>query len=458
MIHYSSAINTGLSEANSNGDGYSINLVWNRAYTDDSSLRVGYNIYMSTEEKTLYSDGIKFVCLDDVDNVDILDLTPGQVYYFAVRAVEFNPSLFELNLIPRVFNNLVIPSESYLASNLTYSGNSIHLVDSEDFPQVGIVKVGAELINYNSNSANVLGINSTIIQRGFYGTKVSFHNTDGYDGISKLDSRVSLYFGLEEMNNVFYSVQNRFEFDNDAFTEADGYHQVIKDTLTTDLSFSDAQNIGFNSYDFAGWHRTSPVDLLSGACVGSYIGGEQHCADGYGGVGMMVRGMNLQEKNNQRQEVLLSVTGEPVCLIKRVHTGITCSCYQPSSEYADERCPYCLGTKFKLGYEQYFNPRRSDGRLMVSFGNADEDLKMTEAGLESEFMPECWTLTVPTIKDRDIIVRFNRDGTEDEFRYEVLSVSRNRTVLDQQGAQKFKIQRVRKFDPIYKIRSMFRRQ
>jgi hypothetical protein len=296
-----------------------------------------------------------------------------------------------------------------------------------------------------------LGINSTIIQRGFYGTKVSFHNTDGYDGISKLDSRVSLYFGLEEMNNVFYSVQNRFEFDNDAFTEADGYHQVIKDTLTTDLSFSDAQNIGFNSYDFAGWHRTSPVDLLSGACVGSYIGGEQHCADGYGGVGMMVRGMNLQEKNNQRQEVLLSVTGEPVCLIKRVHTGITCSCYQPSSEYADERCPYCLGTKFKLGYEQYFNPRRSDGRLMVSFGNADEDLKMTEAGLESEFMPECWTLTVPTIKDRDIIVRFNRDGTEDEFRYEVLSVSRNRTVLDQQGAQKFKIQRVRKFDPIYKI-------
>jgi hypothetical protein len=87
---------------------------------------------------------------------------------------------------------------------------------------------------------------------------------------------------------------------------------------------------------------------------------------------------------------------------------------------------------------------------MVRFSPTDDDLKMYEAGLESEFTSDVWTLTVPTIKDRDIIVRFNEDDTP-EFRYEVLSVNRNRTLTRLQGAQKFRVQRVRKTDVIYQI-------
>jgi hypothetical protein len=43
------------------------------------------------------------------------------------------------------------------------------------------------------------------------------------------------------------------------------------------------------------------------------------------------------------------------------------------------------------------------------------------------------------------------DGNE-EYRYEVLSVNRNNTVLGLQGGQKIKAQRIRKFDPAYQIR------
>jgi hypothetical protein len=147
----------------------------------------------------------------------------------------------------------------------------------------------------------------------------------------------------------------------------------------------------------------------------------------------------------------LSVTGRPAVLIKRVQTGITCACYLPSSEYPDDRCPFCYGTKFVYGYEQYFNPRRSDGRILVRPGPTDEQTKMYEAGLESEFPLGLWTLAVPTVKTRDVIVLFDIDDNE-EFRYEITTVTRNNTVIGQEGGQLFKVMRIRKFDPAYQIR------
>jgi hypothetical protein len=88
---------------------------------------------------------------------------------------------------------------------------------------------------------------------------------------------------------------------------------------------------------------------------------------------------------------------------------------------------------------------------MVRPGPTEENLKMQEAGLESEFGMDLWTLTVPTIKNRDVIVMFDMDDNE-EFRYEVAGVTRNNMITELQGGQKFRVQRVRKFDPIYQIR------
>ena len=90
---------------------------------------------------------------------------------------------------------------------------------------------------------------------------------------------------------------------------------------------------------------------------------------------------------------------------------------------------------------------------MFRFGPTKEDFKRDESGLENSFIPNCWTLVTPTIKDGDFIIRFNQDGTE-EWRYEIIDVDRNRTLLQESGAQKFTAVRVRKTDPICQVRSI----
>lgn len=287
--------------------------------------------------------------------------------------------------------------------------------------------------------------------RGFNSTPITSHTISGFDGYSYWNSLVTM-IAFQEDNGFdqVYACQSRFEYPNFPFTILDGYNQVLVDILSTDLSAADAANVTFPEYDYAGYHRTDPVLLLNGTCVGSYIGGQMGCIDGNGNYNIY-RGFSLQDQNTQRQEIKLSVDGRDAILIRRVNTGVTCACYLASSEYPDDRCPFCYGTKFVFGYEQYFNPRISSGHIRVRTSPTAENLKMHEAGLESEFPLDMWTLTVPTIKTRDVIVLFTQAGDE-EFRYEVGDVTRNNTILGLDGGQNFKTFRVRKTDPIYQIR------
>jgi hypothetical protein len=442
MVFYPNPVRSGLYLVSSLGDGYTINLRWRQAYVSSSSNRIAYNIYYSTVKETVFTEGIKYVSIDESLEANIIDLTPGQLYFFCV-------SLYDLTNLPLAYDNLRLIPSSLLRSNMTDTDLTIPLLDAYGFPNDGIVKIGVELIQYLS--ANFVLNNLDGYLRGYNGTTAHIHNVDGYDGYNTWNPYVNFWvIGEDRKWDQVFQCQCRFEYPQFQRTNTDGYHQVTKDLLTSDLSVSDEYNIDFPSYDYAGWHRTDPVQLLNGTCVGSYIGGEHGCIDQYGNF-QMLRGFSLQDNNTQRQEVGLSITAKPAVLIKRVRTGITCSCYQPSSEYPDDRCPLCYGTKFVFGYEQYFNPRRSDGRIMVRPGPTDEDVKMTEAGLESEFPVEFWTLTVPTIKDRDILILYDMDGNED-YRYEVLSVTRNNTVLELQGGQRIKAQRIRKTDPAYQIR------
>lgn len=595
MVFYPSPIIGGLDAVTSLGDGYTINLRWHQAYPTIASNSIAYYIYYSTNKEDVFSEGVKYVSIDNAVEANIIDLTPGQLYFFSVRAVEYDSTSTDLTNLLVAYDNLRVVPTSLLSSNITSVDLIIPLLDVGDFPTEGIVKIGVELIHYTStntisNTLNVPGdtfvsahfidqggsdylpsygnvgdgyLDNLILEdssaitetwkiqcifvqrdndgypqpstakfisigsysgvayptdgyvkdaytnpyvavvrdgymepyiwtadgynisnglfsfsiietgtpfvegdsfiigiegaetiaggRGYGGTTATIHNTDGYDGYVTWDPSVIYFVSGENTNydNIFLC-ESRFEYPNYPYTATDGYHQVTKDLLTSDLSVSDGENIDFPRYDYAGYHRTDPVQLLNGTCVGSYIGGEMGCIDKYGNYNVL-RGFSVQDHNNQRQEVLLENTGKEAVLIKRARTGVTCSCYMESSEYPDDRCPLCHGTKFVIGYEQYFNPRRSDGRILVRPGPAEEDVKMTEAGLESEFITEFWTLTVPTIKDRDIIVLYDLNGNE-EYRYEVLSVTRNNTMIGQQGGQKFRAQRIRKYDPAYQIR------
>jgi hypothetical protein len=578
MVHYASKARVGLSRVASLGDGYTINLQWFQAYPDVPTNQIAYHIYFAGIRERVFLEGVKYVIIDGSTETNVINLTPGQDYFFCVRPVEYDPTAFDLSQLPIAYNNVRFYPFSLLRSDIGPTDLLIPLMDVECFPPTGVVLAGAELILYlavdyinndllvpggtepinahlqlQSNdeyylpastnigqgsisnlqlvgsdqnetwsircifvqrdgsgnpipstakfsaigsisgnkvdgygeyvtweangavlSNGILSFSVTetsppfipgdnfIIQtvdaipglssgRGYDNTIATEHTVDGYDGYNYYNPLISVITVGEslEYDNI-YACTSRFEYPHFPFTILDGYRQVPVDYLSTDLTVADSVNTNFPMYDYAGWHRTDPVQLLNGTCVGSYIGGQMGCIDQYGNYNIY-RGMSLEDQNTQRQDQLLSVTGQPVVLIKRVQTGVTCNCYLSTSEYPDDRCPFCYGTKFVFGYDQYFNPRRSDGRILVRVSPTAENLKMHEAGLESEFPADMWTLTVPTIKTRDILVLFDQADNE-SFRYEVSDVTRNTTILGLNGGQHMKTFRIRKTDPAYQIR------
>jgi hypothetical protein len=453
--------NGGLSIVANKGDGYSVRLQWDRAFKTVQEFEVGYNIYYSTVYDNVFSEGPKLVSTgsgsfsDGYLQAEIIDLTPGEMYYFAVRAFQYDPDWYDPNLLPSGFPGLKTYPEAVLLNDITDTDDTIRLSDIELFPAYGIIQVGTELIRYTSKDLvnESVFVNDVFNDRGFVGTNVRYHNIDGYDGVAYQDPIVKFWKGFEEENARILQASVFFTYPNYAYTIADGYKTVDTDILTTDLSATEVNHESFSPYDYAGWHRTDPTLLLSGGCLGTYIGGELYCADGYNGVGRQLRGVPINEQSHQRLEIMLETDGEPCILLRRQRTGIRCSCYLPTAEYPEHRCPNCHGTGFVLGYEQYFNQRRSDGRILIRFGAAKDDLKVNTAGLESEMIPDCWTLVTPPVKDRDIIWRFDEDGNR-TFAYEILDVTRNKLFLNEYGAQKFTAQRVRKTDPIYQVRAI----
>lgn len=577
MIFYPNPVRAGTDAVASLGDGNTISVSWFQAEHSIKTAKVAYHIYYSTVKEDVFTDGVKYVSIDGSLQANIIDLIPGQLYFFAVRPVEYDPVLFNLAAtLPVAYNNLRVYPQSLLRQNIGATDLIIPLLDVTGFPSTGIIKIGAELVQYlavdqvnknlvvaggsapqgahfvdqgsghfylplvtNIGNGTINGLtlldpgaitqtwtircvqedgytNSVYHQavfiaegsisgtsldgygnqitwladgytfsnntfrfsisegstgfslgdaftikiagpvpgfngRGYGNTVATSHTVSGFDGYNTWSPIISLYTAGESNQwDRIFTCQSRFEYPNYQFTLVDGYHQVLTDVLSSDLSAADAANVTFPEYDYAGYHRTDPVQVLDGTCVGSYIGGEMGCIDGYGNYNIL-RGFSLQDQNTQRQDILLSVTGRSAVLIRRQQTGITCACYLPNSEYPDDRCPKCYGTKFVFGYVQYYNPRSSDGRIMVRVGPTEENLKMYEAGLESEFPLDIWTLTVPTIKTRDILVLFDQDDNE-EFRYEVAGVTRNNTINGLDGGQHLRVFRIRKFDPAYQVR------
>lgn len=457
----------GILNAHSQKDGYAIAIEWTRAYPDIFDYSIAYNIYYSSIKEDVFTEGVKFVCPTGTQTrVIIQELTPGDMYYFAVRAQEYDPAWYDLSTLPDLPNMKVLP-EGMLLSDISSSDGYIPVSDIETFPNYGVVQIGAEIIRYTSKDlGNSLLLGLT---RGFLGSEARFHTTDGYDGYHTFENNLVLFFkGYEEPNETIFAEMCSFFWENYPRTNADGYKEVTQDLLTTDLGGTDEElgavsvdaggttdgsTTAFPPYDFSGWHRTPPNILLNGDCVDSYFGGERGCADGYLGVGGQTRGNSVSDEANARAEVLLNATGVPVVLVRRRWTGIRCKCFTQNSEHADLRCEICLGVGFVGPYQQFFNPRRSDGRIMVRFGPTEDDIKFDEKGFESTFIPDCWTLVVPAVKDRDFIIRFKSDGTE-EFRYEILNVTRNNLFGQELGSQKFRAQRVRKTDPIYQWKAV----
>lgn len=339
MPYYLIKSRFGIHSVGAVGDGYSIKLKWYSAFPTTKTNSIAYNIYWDTDQDCVLTSNPKYVSIDSKTEYTFTDFEPGQMYFFNIRPVEYNDLLYNFNNLISIDTGLKTYPSSYLRQDISESDLIIPLEDTTNFPLSGLIKIGYELIEYN----NIIDNDIYATLRGANGTFATEHLLDGYDGYNYLNNEV-IYYMLGE-SSAFDKVvmcQARYEYPNYAYRDGYGYKQVEKDLLNSDLSASDQSNEGFPYYSYAGWRRRDPSKLLAGECVGSYIGGYQFCADGYDGVGRVLRPISFKDANNQRQEILLEQTGEPVVLLKRMYSGIRCSCFQPSSEYPDDRCPKCF--------------------------------------------------------------------------------------------------------------------
>jgi hypothetical protein len=433
------------------GDGTSVILEWFTPYPTLPTNKVAIAIYYSENESNLFYEGIKAVYYGNETSLKLSDFEPGQLMFFAIRLLEYAPT-FDFTVLPNIGTNLCSIPQSLLAQPLSLTSENIVLVNASEFPSSGLVLIGSELIRYISKTGNTLNL-TDINDRGFNDSTVRPHYIDGTDDTTTwlfFRQGCSYFLGADNTTwDKVMSVEVRYDYPNFPGNN-NGYHQITEDIVNTDLSASDAANAGFPMYDYSSYHRQDPAMLLSGECIASYQGGEMNCQDDSSGAGRTVRGVSIQDRNDQRQEMLLRLTGIHTVLIQKQMTGITCKCMILHQEQPDPQCDVCVGSGIVVGWVQYFDARNSDGRLRVRYDVYDDVVKQDEMGLDSEIDTSAWSLTMPTIKPRDVLVKYNIAGNED-FRYEVTGVTRNNTLLGMQGMQKLKITRVRKTSPIYKL-------
>lgn len=456
---YIPASSRGIRLVASKGDGYTMDIHFKRAYPSLQDYNLAYNIYYSTEQDREIEEWPKYVSVNTNGLYNyIVDFTPGKTYFFIVRAIQYDSDWYDITTLSRdpgqIDTNLYVYPETLLAEGILENQTTIPITDIDIFPNYGVIQIGYELIRYTSRDIP----NGTLIasERGFLGSEARFHQTDGYDGYVMQDPIVRFWKGYEEENLCRFQEQSSFSPYNDIYTVPDGYRVIDRSSmLSPDLSVNDEERSDFPALDLVGWRRTDPKLLFQGKCLDSYLGGENFCADGYNGVNQQIRNVSFFEQADRRQEFLLEQlgTGSTCVLLRRLWHGTTCTCMSINQEYPDSRCQFCLGTSFIGGYDQYFNPRRSDGRILVRFTPTEEDVKMEDAGLESTANFQCWTLAYPALKDRDVLIRFNPDGTE-EFRYEILNVTRGVLLYGETGNQHFNVQRIRKTSILYQWRAI----
>jgi len=216
----------------------------------------------------------------------------------------------------------------------------------------------------------------------------------------------------------------------------------------------------WTSYPFAGYQRYTPDQVLNGwvdpttgvgASPYSRLPTDANHQDG--STKNTTTGLSYYSMHLGRLEVLITATGVAVTLLHRKWEGTVCTaCVDYRRGQPLKYCNVCYGTGFVGGYDQYINARRPDGKILERVSVATEDLNLKQTGYWQEYMPSCWVLPVPHVKDRDVIVVYNQDGTE-AWRYEILKVTRNYGLLRDTRflQQTFDMQRFDKTAIIYKI-------
>ena len=110
----------------------------------------------------------------------------------------------------------------------------------------------------------------------------------------------------------------------------------------------------------------------------------------------------------------------------------------------------CYGVGFVPGYIPYVNDSEPLGRIFIRVDPYVEQVDLKEQGWFQEVTLNAWTTSAPTVRQRDIIIVYNADDGSEEFRYELLNVTRNDIFQGAQGSQKFSMKRIDPALNIYK--------
>lgn len=436
----------GLRRTEDVGNGMGIRLTWGEATPDDPNKQVHYNVYSSaTRFGILDNNPIAITTSRQV----IFNAPPGKLRYFLIRAVEFDPTEYNIAEMGQVSDELYqYPADLTLNNYIDAYGATLEVDSTADFPEKGFIKVNSEVLQYTSRGPTYFEVEYD--ERGAFSTNIYTHD---------VGSTVELFRGIEDGNSLILSETPAWHLSNgtprnvdeigEFNVDEDGYRAANTNDITPDFTISDEENSDFPAYDFKGYHRPSIQDTLSGDCVNSYVGGE------FNGK----RGFNFQERNLARLDAQLQVTGEPIVLLKRKWTGKRCACVGLRREHPKTRCPFCYGTGFAGGYDRYINGRPISERysndnkmILVRTHPYTDDLVIDEGGLTNPSELTAWTITVPTLKDRDMLIRYVRNPDTgvftEEFRYECLNVTRNMLLMGDSGRQQFVMRRMDKTDII----------
>lgn len=227
---------------------------------------------------------------------------------------------------------------------------------------------------------------------------------------------------------------------NSGGSDGDGYVQFSNEgsSPTTDEG---PEHCSPNS-EFSGYHKFSVTEFISGKSVTG------DCVSPYSRSSL---GKGLGGALAGRQEQLIRATGKPVQLLRRQYTGPRCPCYSLNRGRSKKRCYICYGTTFVPGYVPFLNEKDPLGRIYVRFEPHTETMVQKSEGMYQEVEISAWTLSFPLVRQRDILIVYNVDDGTEEFRYEILNVTRNETFQGAQGAQKFNIKRINPNDAIYRL-------
>lgn len=414
----------GIVSANDNGDGSSANIVVSTPLSRSYKSETFIFVYEELNRLDVFYKQPKYILRSDVLDINVENLAPGVPMTYGARAMEVYKDIIDTSGLEELGDGFwLFPQATTITAFVSSEDLVVSVSSTDGYPESGLLIIGSEILRYTSKTANEFIISPN--GRGVTGSTIGFYFED---------EEVSMFQGCQDANMVTVFVTPTF---------GDGYlsGREINEIGVNVTDYTDNDQGFFQGFDYCGYHQPLPFRTLNGKDdCGSYLGGE---FNGF-------KGFNLYDQMLNQEEVLLENVGEPVILIKRIWSGQKCSCMNLRKMHPRTRsCGDCYGTGFFGGYDQFSNMRRQDRRIMIKMNESPEDLKLGEKEhLAQEFEPSAWTLAMPAIRDRDLIIRF--DFTENrEYIYEVLDVSREKMIFRRYGRQQLKLKRLDVTDIVY---------